>query len=338
MRIAVVVLNWNGAHLLQEFLPSVVTHSKEATIYVADNASTDNSLVVLDKEFPTITCIKFDSNNGYAGGYNKALANLEEDLFILLNSDVKVSANWLKPIQDAFINNPKLMAAQPKILDYKNPSFFEYAGAAGGYIDALGYPFCRGRIFMALEKDLGQYNNKTDIFWASGACLAVTRNAFIQANGFDEDLFAHHEEIDLCWRMQHLGGQIIYIPESVVYHLGGATLQKANPQKTFYNFRNTLLLLLKNVKGPHVYGLLCLRLFLDGIAGVKFLIEGDGFHTIAVIKSHLSFYSLFPKYLKKRKHTAKRFQYASTFSVVWQYFICKRKTYNTLKILSKTPK
>ncbi|MEL6812617.1 MAG: glycosyltransferase family 2 protein, partial [Bacteroidota bacterium] len=253
MSIAIVILNWNGRTLLEQFLPSVVRFSEGATIYVADNASSDTSVNFLRENYPGIKIIQNKTNGGYAKGYNDALRELSEDLFVLLNSDVEVSKDWLLPVLLEFNRDQELVAAQPKILDFKNKSLFEYAGAAGGYMDKLGYPYCRGRIFNTLEKDEGQYDDITPIFWASGACLFVKRSAFWEAGGFDEDFFAHQEEIDLCWRLQAKGGTIKYIGSSKVFHVGGATLTAADPKKTFFNFRNTLLTLIKNVKGTRVW-------------------------------------------------------------------------------------
>jgi Predicted glycosyltransferases len=301
VNVAVVILNWNGKQLLKQFLPSVVAFSKEANVYVADNASTDASVAFIAEMYPTITIIENNTNGGYAKGYNDALLGLPEELFVLLNSDVEVTEDWLAPILSAFKEDPKLVAAQPKILDYKNKDYFEYAGAAGGFIDALGYPYCRGRVFNAIEKDEGQYNDTIPIFWATGACLFVRKTAFWEAGSFDEDLFTHQEEIDLCWRLQAKGGVVKYIGTSTVYHVGGATLASANPKKTFYNFRNSLLVLLKNAKGSKVWGLLFLRLLLDSLAGLQFLFQGKIAHCFAVIKAHFSFYGLLPKFFKKRK-------------------------------------
>lgn len=327
MNVAVVILNWNGKQLLKQFLPSVVAYSKGANIYVADNASTDDSVAFVAEAFPSITIIQNKTNGGYSKGYNDALLGLSEELLVLLNSDVEVTEGWLGPIISAFKEDPKLVAAQPKILDYKNKDYFEYAGAAGGFIDALGYPYCRGRVFNTIEKDQGQYNDTIPIFWATGACLFVRNTAFWDAGSFDEDLFTHQEEIDLCWRLQAKGGIVKYIGISTVYHVGGATMASANPKKTFYNFRNSLLVLLKNVKGGNIWGLIFLRLILDGLAGIQFLFHGKIAHFVAVIKAHFGFYYLLPKFLKKRKLNASSFLYFTRKSVVWDYFVLKRTTF-----------
>ena len=330
MKVAVVILNWNGKDLLEKFLPSVLRFSSEVNVYIADNASTDGSVAFVSEYFPTVKIIQNKVNGGYAKGYNDALKNLSEEIFVLLNSDVEVTENWLKPIISEFENDAAVVAAQPKILDYKNKEYFEYAGAAGGFIDKYGYPFCRGRIFNTLEKDLGQYDDISQIFWASGACLFVRATAFWEVGALDEDYFAHQEEIDLCWRLQAKGGKILYVGNSKVYHVGGATLASANPQKTFYNFRNSLLNLLKNAKGAHVYFILFLRLLLDGIAAIQFLFQGKPKHLVAIAKAHFSFYGLLPKFFRKRKNIATILPYFFSKSIVFQYFISNKKHFNQL--------
>ena len=332
MNVAVVILNWNGKKLLEQFLPSVISFSeKEATIYVADNASTDDSVSFVQKIFPSVKIIQNKTNGGYAKGYNDALKNLTEDIFVLLNSDVEVTPNWLTPIISEFKKYDNLVAAQPKTLDYNNKSYFEYAGAAGGYIDQLGYPYCRGRIFNTIEKDEGQYDDITKIFWATGACLFVRRTAYNNAEGLDENFFTHQEEIDLCWRLQSQGGIVKYVGKSTVFHVGGATLSSYDSKKTFYNFRNSLLMLLKNVTSPKVWLLLFIKLILDGLAGVQFLLQGKWKHTIAIIKAHFSFYSLIPTYLKKRTKKTTEIKYYSIKSIVWNYFVKKNRTFKQLK-------
>lgn len=330
MNVAIVILNYNGKALLEQFLPSVLEHSQQATVYLADNASTDGSVAFVKEHFSKANLIINTKNGGYAKGYNDALKNLKEDVFVLLNSDVEVTQGWLSPILEAFKATKNVVAIQPKILDYKNKDYFEYAGAAGGYIDALGYPYCRGRIFNTLEKDTGQFNDSRQIFWASGACIAVKKEAFIKAGGFDEDLFAHQEEIDLCWRMQQQAGIIQYIGSSTVYHLGGGTLGVENPKKTFYNFRNSLLVMLKNNNRSAVWLILFVRMLLDALAAWQFLLSGKPSHFIAIFKAHLSFYSLVPRFIKKRyKHTQK-IAYYQIKSIVWMYFIRKKTTFIAL--------
>jgi len=331
LKVAVVILNWNGQKLLERFLPSVVEHSLEATIYVADNASTDDSISFVGKHFPSVVIIKNTTNGGYAKGYNDALQHVSEELFVLLNSDVEVTPSWLTPIVSKFEQDQNLVAAQPKILDATNKSVFEYAGAGGGYLDSLGYPYCRGRMFSTLEEDTGQYDDDTEIFWATGACLFVRRKDFMEIEGFDEDFFAHQEEIDLCWRLRNKGGTIAYVGSSAVYHLGGATLSAANPKKTFYNFRNTLLLIVKNVKGFYAWRLIGSRLILDGLAGVLFLTQGKWSHFVAIIKAHLSFYTLLPTFIKKRKKWSNSLHFYRHKNIVYQYFILKRKQFDKLQ-------
>lgn len=330
MNVAVVILNWNGKDLLEKFLPSVVANSSKATIYLADNASTDNSVAYVSEFFPSVKIIQNKINGGYAKGYNDALKNLAEEIFVLLNSDVEVTENWLQPIISEFEKDNSVVAAQPKILDYKNKEYFEYAGAAGGFIDKYGYPFCRGRIFDTLEKDEGQYNDVTPIFWASGACFFVKSKSFWEAGGLDEDYFAHQEEIDLCWRLQAKGGKILYVGNSKVYHVGGATLASANPQKTFYNFRNSLLNLLKNTNGTITFTSIFVRMLLDGLAAFQFLAQGKPKHFLAIAKAHFSFYILFSKFIQKRKIHASSNNYFIIKSIVFQYFILKKRYFNQL--------
>ncbi len=329
MTIGVVILNWNGMELLKQFLPDLIKFSPEANIYVADNASTDRSVNYVRDHFPDVKVIINEVNGGYAKGYNDALAKLGEDIFVLLNSDVQVTPHWLQPILNIFENRKEVAAVQPKILDYKNPDYFEYAGAAGGFIDQFGYPYCRGRIFESIEKDKGQYNDEIEIFWASGACLAIRKKAFYDAGALDEDYFAHQEEIDLCWRLFNLGYKVRYTPASVVYHVGGATLNSMNPRKTFYNFRNSLFNLVKNLPSHRLPLILFVRMIFDGIAAFKFLFEGKFDHFFAVFKAHLNFYKQWPALVRKRKIIPKRLGYYSKNSVVCAHFL------NGIKIFSK---
>ncbi len=248
MKIAIAILNWNGAALLKAYLPNVLEYATNADVYVIDNASTDNSVSLVKENFPEVKLVINKDNYGFAGGYNVGLRAIEADVYCLLNSDVKVSANWLSPMVDLFTNNPDIAIAQPKILDLRQPEYFEYAGAAGGFIDKYGYPFCRGRIFQTLEKDQGQYDDITEVFWATGACMFMRKEVFWQLNGFDADYFAHQEEIDLCWRAKNAGHKVFYNGHSKVYHLGGFTLKNSNPNKTFLNFRNSLYSVIKNLQ------------------------------------------------------------------------------------------
>ncbi len=328
MKIAIVILNWNGKALLEKFLPSVLRFSPQTDVYVADNASTDGSIDAVRIGFPDIKIIELPFNGGYARGYNAALQQITADVYCLLNSDVEVTENWLEGIEQLF-KNPDIGAIQPKILDYNNHKKFEYAGAAGGFIDKYGFPFCRGRIFDIIEDDKGQYDSQTDIFWASGACLFIRSEVFHQLNGFDEDFFAHQEEIDLCWRIHHLGKRIVFCPESVVYHVGGATLPTNNPKKTYLNFRNGLFMLLKNLPSKGMYSILFTRMVLDGIAGIRFALQGKIKFTWAIIRAHFSFYRYFFRFKKKRLKTSSSFYYHIK-SIVWAHFVKNKTFFNEL--------
>lgn len=323
-KIAVVILNWNGVPLLKQFLPSVIQFSKEANIYVIDNASTDDSISVLKNEFPSIQIIQNNGNYGFAKGYNEGLKTIKEPYLALVNSDIEVTENWLEPIIDIFDHESNTVIVQPKILDYKKKSFFEYAGAAGGFIDKYGFPFCRGRVFDALEENTGQYDDTIKIFWASGACFFVRNAIFTELNGFDEDFFAHQEEIDFCWRAFNKDYDIKYCGLSTVYHVGGATLDSGNPKKTFLNFRNSLFMLTKNLPSKKLFSVLFIRMVLDGIAGLRFLSQGKIKHFVAVLRAHYSFYSALNKNLKKRNKNSKE-NYFNIKSIVYQYFVLKKE-------------
>ena len=329
MKIAVVILNWNGSALLQQFLPSVIKYSKEAEIYVADNASTDASIALLKSEFPSIKIIQNQQNYGFAQGYNEALRHLEADILALVNSDVEVTENWLNPIIAAFEMSPETAIIQPKILDYKQKDAFEYAGAAGGFIDKYGYPFCRGRIFDTIEKDRNQYNDDCSIFWASGACFFIRSDVFKSLNGFDSDFFAHQEEIDLCWRAFNRGHQIKFVANSKVYHVGGATLKQGNPKKTYLNFRNSLYMLVKNLPAGQLFSVIFIRAVLDGIAGLQFLFQGKFYHFTAVLKAHFSFYANFSTFYKKR-NGPKSAKYYKINSIIYKYFLLKQRKFTEL--------
>ena len=332
MKTAIIILNWNGQKLLEQFLPSVVNFSSElAEIYIADNASTDSSIKFVNKFYPSIKIIENTTNEGYAKGYNDALAAVDADIYCLLNSDVEVTKDWLKPILEVFKKEEKTAIIQPKLLDFKDKTKFEYAGGAGGFLDIYGYPYCRGRVFNDLETDNGQFNDVSDIFWASGACLFIRSKIYHQLDGLDEDYFAHQEEIDLCWRTQNIGYKVKYVGTSTVFHLGGATLQETNPQKTYLNFRNSLLNVVKNVPKKWFLFVVFSRLILDGIAGIKFLIELRPVHTFAILRAHINFYKNFFKFLAKRKKLQKKQDYNLHTSIVWQYFILGRKKFKDLK-------
>ncbi len=332
MKTAIVILNWNGEKLLEQFLPSIVNfNSPEATIYVADNASTDNSISFVKENYPTVKIVQNPTNTGYAKGYNDALQHIDADIYCLINSDVEVTKNWLAPILQVFKEEENTAIIQPKLLDFKDKSKFEYAGAGGGFVDLYGYPYCRGRVFNDLETDNGQFNDISEIFWASGACFFIRSKVYHQLGGFDEDYFAHQEEIDLCWRTQNEGFNIKYVGTSSVYHVGGATLQESNPHKTYLNFRNSLLTVVKNVPTQWFLFVVFSRLILDGIAGIKFLFELRPIHTWAIIKAHFSFYKNFFKFFNKRRKLQRRYEYNLHTSVVWQYFGLGRKKFKDLK-------
>ncbi|MEY2969798.1 MAG: hypothetical protein RLZZ599_171 [Bacteroidota bacterium] len=330
--VAVVILNWNGRALLERYLPGVVKHSAPHPVYVVDNDSSDDSELYVRENFPNVGWIQTGENLGYAGGYNEGLKSINEPFSVLLNSDVRTTPGWLNPIVEHFEEYPNCAALQPKILWDRDPEKFEYAGASGGFVDALGYPFCRGRVLHHLESDIGQYNQPRKVFWATGACLAVRTKVFKEIGGLDPMLFAHMEEIDLCWRMQRAGYEVWVQPESTVYHLGGATLQMDSPKKTFLNFRNNLSILVKNLPHASAMALVFIRLILDGIAGIKFVLEGKPKHTFAILQAHFAFYGRFSKIQRARAKTAKYpfkklSQLTGTYpgSMVWQVYV-KGKT------------
>jgi len=310
MKVAIAILNWNGKHWLNKFLQNVVDNSNLADVYVIDNASSDDSVNFIKSYFPNVKIIANPKNYGFAKGYNEGLKHISADIYCLLNSDVEVTKDWISPILKLFGKDEEISAIQPKILDYNKKKYFEYSGAAGGFIDNLGYPYCRGRIFNNIEKDNGQYDDEIEIFWASGCCLFIRSNCFWKVGGFDEFFFAHQEEIDLCWRVKNFGGKIYYTGNSTIFHVGGGTLNKQNPQKTYLNFRNNLCTLLKNLPKNKLY-IIFIRLLLDGLAGIYLLIKYGFSHTWAIIKAHFSFYILFFKIVKLRekKQLKKYYQY-----------------------------
>lgn len=326
--VAVAILNWNGYEHLKSFLPSVVSHSKEATIYVIDNASTDESVSLIKSEFPTVQLIINRENGGYAKGYNDGLQSVQEEFVILLNSDVEVTPNWISPVIQLMQSDAQIGIAQPKLLDYTYRTKFEYAGAAGGFIDYLGYPFCQGRLFQDLEEDNGQYNQNRELFWASGACLFIRNSLFKKMGGFDESYFAHMEEIDLCWRSKNVGYKVYYCAKSVVYHLGGGTLSAGNPRKTFLNFRNSLITLKKNDRSGFTYLKLFARLLLDGLAFIKLLIENGWNHAISIPKAHFSFYS---SNIVKSEYQNANLTNIYKGSIVIDYFLKGKKKFLQLK-------
>jgi GT2 family glycosyltransferase len=307
----------------------VVKYSQEATVYIADNASGDDSIAFVKTHFPTAKIISNDGNFGYAKGYNDALRFVEEDIYVLVNSDIEVTQNWLAPIIEIFESQPETAIVQPKILDYKNQDYFEYAGAGGGFIDKYGYPFCRGRIFNTLEKDFGQYDDETDIFWASGACFFIRKAVYRELGGFDADFFAHQEEIDLCWRAFNKNHKVKYCGKSTVYHVGGATLNSHNPKKTYLNFRNSLYAIIRNVPKSSLISTLLIRLLLDGVAGLHFLSQGKVNHVFAIIRAHFTCYWNFLRQYRKRDDFGNG-KYFLVNSIVIQYFINKKKRFTAL--------
>ena len=285
MNTAVIILNWNGCDMMRKFLPSVISNTPEAEIVVADNGSTDDSLKLLSEEFPTVKVLAFSENYGFAEGYNRAIEAVQNEYVVLLNSDVEVTENWLAPMLGYMSAHPEVAACQPKLLSYIDRQKFEYAGAAGGYLDKYGYPFCRGRIFGTLESDTGQYDDIADIHWATGACLLVRRDIYIDCGGLDSRFFAHNEEIDLCWRMRLYGYRVVCLPDSVVYHLGGGTLPQGNPRKTFLNFRNNLLMLYKNLPESSLGNVMRWRCLLDYIAALQSLLTGNIADAKAIVRA-----------------------------------------------------
>lgn len=288
LKLAVVILNWNGEQYLQKFLPSVVEYSQgnDIEVVVIDNCSTDDSVNVLKTNFSGVRLICLEKNHGFANGYNKGLALIDAEYFVLLNSDVEVTANWIYPVLEVLQSDSSIVCAMPKLKAYGRKTHFEYAGAAGGYIDTYGFPFCKGRIFDYVEEDRGQYDSAADIFWATGAALFINADAYWQAGGLDGDFFAHMEEIDLCWRLKNMGKRIVYCPEATVYHVGGGTLPKENPFKTYLNFRNNLYLLHKNLSPESYKSVIFRRKILDGIAAIRFILQFDFKNVHAIVKAH----------------------------------------------------
>ncbi|MDR1951360.1 MAG: glycosyltransferase family 2 protein [Bacteroidales bacterium] len=331
MKIAVVILNWNGKNFLEKFLPNVIEHSADkAEVIVADNASTDNSVEFLKQNFPNIRLIQNAENGGFSKGYNDALKHVEADYLVLLNSDIEVAPNWIQPVIDLMESDKNIAVCQPKIRSYCEREKFEYAGAAGGFIDRFGYPFCRGRIFDTLETDNGQYDDVCEIFWATGAAMFVKASIYREFGGLDEDFFAHMEEIDFCWRVKNAGYKVMYCPNSVVYHIGGGTLPKHSPRKTYLNFRNNLSLLYKNLYSSERFFVFLMRMTLDELAAAKFLFGGSFGDFCAVYKAYFHFIKTFPKIRKKRKQQITICKHHSgkfDFSIVWKYYIAKQKIF-----------
>ena len=333
---AVVILNYNGAGMLRRFLPSVIKYSPEASIYVADNGSSDESCDVVRNEFPAVKLMVLDHNYGFAEGYNRALAQVDEEYAVLLNSDVEVTRGWLSPMTQFLDSNPKVAACQPKLLSFKQKDFFEYAGAAGGFIDKWGYTFCRGRIFNTVERDSGQYDDTTDVFWATGAALMIRNEVYKNNGGLDGRFFAHMEEIDLCWRLRSRGYRIACVPQSHVYHVGGATLKKENPQKTYLNFRNNLLMIYKNAPDYQLKKIMLFRKVFDNVAALKFLASGDYAAFKAVRKARRDFKAMRSGYDKARAENMKlavttRIPEVLKSSILYKYYLGFKHTYSSLK-------
>ncbi|MFO7862612.1 MAG: glycosyltransferase family 2 protein [Salinivirgaceae bacterium] len=332
---AIVILNWNGQQMLADFLPSVLRHTDASAnqVIVADNASSDNSVDWLKAHYPELRIIELDQNYGFAGGYNKALEQIEATYYVLLNSDIEVTANWLPPLLSALENDDQVAAVQPKILAYHNKTAFEYAGASGGYIDKFGYPFCRGRILDTLEEDRGQYNDPVSIMWATGACLAIDAKQFHAVGGFDARFFAHMEEIDLCWRLKNRNFQIKVIPQSTVYHVGGGTLPNNSPRKLFLNYRNNLVLLYKNVPANERFGIMFTRFILDTLSAFLYVLKGQPNLFAQVFKARFAYYKMRKHYKKstlgEQKSLAKHPEIFSK-SILWSYFVKKHKTFDSL--------
>jgi len=332
--VAIVILNWNGRKFLEQFLPSVIASTyANKKIIVADNASSDDSISFLKKNYPQITIISNPGNEGFARGYNLALQQVTAEYYVLLNSDVEVTPSWIEPIVSLMESDRKIAACQPKLLSHANRTQFEYAGGSGGWIDKLGYPFCRGRVFEVCETDEGQYDAVQPCFWASGAAMFVRAELYQQQGGLDEFFFAHQEEIDLCWRLQLAGYSIYVHPASVVYHVGGGTLPKGNSRKTFLNFRNNLVMLYKNLARPSVFFILFFRMLLDVVAAYKALFAGDGQSFVAIAKAHLHFFKWILFKQKKSLFPASRNPKISGIyagSIIWQYFIRKKNRFSEI--------
>lgn len=333
-KVAVVILNYNGKRFLEQFLPNVLenTNAEMAEIVVADNASTDDSVAFMRECYPQIRLIVNGSNGGFATGYNQALRQIEAEYYVLLNSDVEVTPNWIEPVVSLMDSNPDIAACQPKILSYDDKTKFEYAGACGGFIDKYGYPFCRGRIFQHLETDSNQYNEPMEVFWATGACMFVRADLYLKHGGLDDSFFAHMEEIDFCWRMKNLGYKVFCCPQSRVYHIGGGTLPKNSPRKTYLNFRNNLSLLVKNLPDGKLLPVLAYRIVLDWVASCKFLAEGCVGDFLAVFRAHWDFYRRLPS-LREKRHGLRRRKVGCIYqrNIVFDNILLGKKKYSELK-------
>lgn len=341
-KLSIVILNWNGIAFLKTFLPAVVKTADlpNVDVVVADNGSTDGSTQWIRENLSQVRLIEFDKNYGFTGGYNRALAQIDSEYYLILNSDVNPTEGWLQPLIAAMDSDPNIAACMPKTLAYHSPEHFEYAGAAGGYIDRFGFPFCRGRILSHVEQDQGQYNNTCDIFWATGACMMVRASAYHKAGGLDEFFFAHMEEIDLCWRFKNMGYRILFVPESIVYHVGGGTLPNNNPRKLFLNYRNNLILLVKNLPSGMLVTTLFFRSIMDMAASGVFLLSGKWQFSMAVIKAYWAFYKKSFHYKRLRKqldHPSRNTLHKEIYrgSIVFDFFFKKKKTFNSLNFNKK---
>lgn len=337
MQVSIVILNWNGEKYLSQFLPILIekTQLSDVEIVVADNGSTDNSVKLLQKNFPSVKLLLFDKNYGFAGGYNKALNQLQSDYFVLLNSDMEVTDNWLQPMLEYMKEHENVAACQPKIHSYFRRSYFEHAGAAGGFIDPYGFAFCRGRIFGKVEKDRGQYDDIKDIFWASGACMMVRAELFSKVGGFDDEFFAHMEEIDLCWRFNSRGYRVICVPQSVVYHIGGGTLNAEHPHKTYLNFRNNLLLLYKNLPNYRLKNVMQQRTIFDYLAAFQLFISGKFKNAQSVLRARKDFKRMKNRFEGKRKEnilysTVSDLPTIYPKSIVIEYYLKGKKKFSDL--------
>ena len=336
-KVAIVILNWNGSKMLKDYLPTVMEYSKDsATVFVADNASTDDSMELLKEHFPEVVRILLEKNWGFADGYNKALATIDAEYYVLLNSDIEVTPHWLTPLVEYMDSHPEVAACQPKLLSIFHRDHFEYAGACGGFLDRYGYPYCRGRVMEQVEKDEGQYDDIRDILWATGACMMIRSKDYAEIGGLDGRFFAHNEEIDMCWRLRLKGRKIVCIPDSKVYHVGGGTLPKGNPMKTYLNFRNNLTMLYKNLPEEELRSVMRMRWWLDYVAALKFLLlERNWGDFKAVYKARRDFKKRLPEYKSVREkiqstvisHDIKE---RSSFSILWQYYVKWRKKYSEL--------
>ena len=341
MKVAVVILNWNGEQMLRQFLPSVVAHTVlpasmgDAVVYVADNGSTDASLSLLADQFPTVRTIVFDHNYGFADGYNKAFESIDAEYAVLLNSDVEVTPGWLLPLVEYMDAHPEVGACQAKLMAFHHKDEFEYAGAMGGFLDRYGYPYCRGRIFDTVEKDCGQYDTDVPLLWATGACLMVRLAVYKEVGGLDGRFFAHMEEIDLCWRLRCRGHEVRSVSSSIVYHVGGATLSAGHPRKTFLNFRNNLLMLYKNLPERDLRGVLFVRALLDYVAAVMFLVKGEWGSTKAVFRARREFRKLKGSFRASREENLRKaasmeIPERTPFSILWKYHARGCKTFDKL--------